>query len=225
MKYFASGGSCDWTGATPQTHTKAEMDSVVDYAKSKGIKVYNPYSFDGDIELLKEQIDVISDIKEEFRISEKITVKFATMADDDFAETNKNTITFNKKVLRSREVSNKNLQSDNILAANDINGISAHEMGHIISSKYGEKGLDIAKEVYYNKYNKAPSRDVMLDYLVTNVSTYCDSYKGSQKGEDIPPHKRVYNEITPEVLSKNMYGEKTEFSAEFVKLLKGRCFV
>ena len=201
------------------------MDAVVEYARSKGIKIFNPYAYDGDIELLKEQVDVISNIKDEFNIKGKITVTFAAMADDDFAKTNNNTITFNKKALRSREISNKNLQSDNSLAANDINGISAHEMGHIISQKYGEKGLDIAKEIYYNIYNKTPTRDDILEYLVTNVSTYTDSYKGLQMGLDIPPHKRVYNEITPEVLSKNMYGEKTDFSTEFVKLLKGRCSV
>lgn len=227
MGRFAAtnGYSNDWTGAKPQKHTEKELADIKDYAGTKGIKIYNVNTFDGDMDMLKEQIDVIDKMKQEYGINQKITIRFDSLPDDDFADSKDYVIRFNKKALRNREITEKNLQADNFLAANYAGGISAHEMGHIISAKYGEKGLDIAAQAYYNIYKETPTRDEMLDYLTINVSTYSDSYKGKQVGRDIPAHKRVYNEITPEVLSQNMYGTETDFSTEFVRLLKERCSV
>lgn len=219
----ASGGSCDWTGADPQRHSTAELSEIVEYAASKGIQIYNPRQFDGDIEVLREQIDVIKNLKDEWGINQKITISFADMRDDDFAETINRSIMYNKKIMRNREVTNKNLNSDNMLSADDIKGITVHEMGHIISSIYGDKGLDIAKETYYNIYNKSVSDSEICQYLFKNVSQYSSDEHEVIKGTINVRHITTYPEITPEVLSKNMYGKKDEFSAEYVRILKGRC--
>ena len=222
---FASGagGSCNWTGAKQQEHSKAELNEITEYAKSKGIQIYNPKQFDGDIELLREQIDVISGMKDEWGLTQKITVSFNELDDDDFAITINSSITFNKKVLRDREVTNRNLNTDNALAASDVKGITAHEMGHIISQKYGEKGLDIAKETYYNVYNKRVSDTEICQYLKNNISGYSADEHEVIRGSVYVRHQITYPEITPEVISKNMYGEKSEYSQEYVRILKGRC--
>lgn len=214
----ASGGgtSNDWTGAEPQSHTKEEMNAVVDYAKSKGIQFYNPYKFDGDIELLKEQIDVLDGLKKEYGITRKVTISVGDMDDDDFAITTDHSIVYNIKALRNREITNKNLQSDNWLATDDVTGITVHEFGHIISKKYGEKGLDIARQAYYNINKQSISTDDLVEYLSSNVSEY--SVKATKR-----THKTVYLEVTSEMLSKEMYGKPDKFSGEFVRLLKGRC--
>ncbi|MGN1106809.1 MAG: hypothetical protein ACI4RH_09170, partial [Huintestinicola sp.] len=146
---MATISSNDWSQALPKVHTKSELDELCSYAKERGIKIYNPTAFDGDSNVLRKQIDTIYGIKTEYNINSKITVTFANMLDDDFAETINNTIYFNKKVLRDATITNLNLNADNQLAATDFTGISVHEMGHIISRKYGEKGLDIAKKAYY----------------------------------------------------------------------------
>ena len=126
----------DWSKATPTHHEQKEYDDICEYAKQKGINIYNVNAFDGDMDILKEQIDMISSMKNEYAINKKITISFKDMYDEDFAETVKNTIYFNKKALRNRKITNEILNADNALAATDIRGIAVHEMGHIISHQY-----------------------------------------------------------------------------------------
>lgn len=140
-KKMATSHSNDWSNTVPQKHSKAELDEISTYAKERGIKLYQPQKFDGDIEMLRRQIDTISGIKSEYNINQKITLEFANMIDDDFAEIINNTIRFNNKAMRNAAITNFNLNSDNQLAATDFTGIAVHEMGHIISRTYGEKGL------------------------------------------------------------------------------------
>lgn len=208
-----SASSNDWSRAVPISHTAEEMKAMTEYARQYGVQIYNPRKFDGDLDVLRVQIDTIGKIKEEFGLRQKITISFSEMDDDDFAETVNNSITFNLKALRNREVTIQNLRADHMLSAHDPSGIAAHEMGHIISRKYGEKGLDIAKQSYYNIYNKHLENDEMIIYLKENVSGYCGrGYRYT--------HKIVFEEITPEIVSMHYSGESSAFSTEFVHLLK-----
>lgn len=210
--------SIDWSKALPIKHTPEEMVQITEYAKSKNIKIYLPNTFDGDIEMLKEHIDNIENICSEYSIKQKITIRFDTMLDEDYAETKDNTISFNKNVLRNREVTNKALNADNYLAATDFTGISTHEMGHIIAQKYGEKGLDIAKKAYYNVYNEEISTSNLLGFLRNNISLYSVHLTESEKSKPVNRQKR--KEIIPEVLTKSNSSENNEFSEEFIKILK-----
>lgn len=212
---MATISSNDWSQALPKVHTKSELDELCSYAKERGIKIYNPTAFDGDSNVLRKQIDTIYGIKTEYNINSKITVTFANMLDDDFAETINNTIYFNKKVLRDATITNLNLNADNQLAATDFTGISVHEMGHIISRKYGEKGLDIAKKAYYNIYKEKISTPELLQFLNDNISEYSVFV---QPGYD--PRKIKYIEITPEIMSKSKSTNSNKFSQEFIRLLK-----
>ena len=212
---MATSHSNDWSNTVPQKHSKAELDEISTYAKERGIKLYQPQKFDGDIEMLRQQIDTISGIKSEYNINQKITLEFANMIDDDFAEIINNTIRFNNKAMRNAAITNFNLNSDNQLAATDFTGIAVHEMGHIISRTYGEKGLDIAKQAYYNIFKENISQTDLLDYLYSNVSEYSIF---------VPYEKQSRNaklkEITPEILSKSKSANSNDFSEEFIRLLK-----
>lgn len=200
----------------PQKHSVAELEEISAYAKKRGVSLYQPNTFDGDIEMLRQQIDTISSIKSEYNINQKITVRFANMSDDDFAETVNNTICFNNKALRDAKITNQNLNADNWLAATDFTGIAVHEMGHIISRTYGEKGLDIAKKAYYNIFKENISTDDILKYLSTNVSGYSVDLLQMSK-------KPRYKEITPEILSKSKSSSSSVLADEFIKLLKEEC--
>lgn len=206
----------DWSEALPQTHSKKELNEIVSYAKSKNIRIYNPRAFDGDTDILKSHIDNISSLREQYNIKKNITIAFQSMDDDDFAETKKRTITFNLKTLRNKTVTNSNLQKDNYLSSNNYLGISSHEMGHIIAHTYGEKGLDIAKQAYFNVFGEKLSDDAILNYLEDNVSLYSTTEYVTINGK-----KRTYIEIIPEMLGKYTAGESNKFTEEFVKILKG----
>ena len=206
----------DWTGIKPTQHTKFELDSITRYANSKGISVYNIESFDGDIDMLKEQIDVIAETQNEWGIKTEIVISVGVMDDNCFAKKNNRTITINRKALMNREITEKNLQSSNYLAANYARGISRHEMGHFISKQYGEKGVALAKQAYYNTYGESISTEELLPFLFDNVSEYSNTYMGFP---DRPVKESFYQEITPEILSKNT-SDPTDFSIEFERLLK-----
>ena len=64
---FASGVSNDWNGASPTQHSQEELDELARYAEEHGIRLYRRQQFDGDISLLKSQIDVIERIRNDFK--------------------------------------------------------------------------------------------------------------------------------------------------------------
>ena len=68
--------------------------------------------------------------------------------------------------------------------------------------KYGEKGLDIAKETYYNVYNKRVSDTEICQYLKNNISGYSADEHEVIRGSVYVRHQITYPEITPEVISK-----------------------
>jgi SPP1 gp7 family putative phage head morphogenesis protein len=217
---MAATGRVDWSGTTPISHTKEDIKELKEFAKDYNMQIFNEKLFDGDIDILKEQITSIRNTLNDYKITDKITISFAKMEDDDFAETTgSGTITFNPKALRNREYTNKILNADNDLASTDVSGIGVHECGHIISRKYGEKGLEIAKKAYYNVHKEEISDRDALMYLRDNVSLY-SAHKDESK-IDKPFKAKYCKEIVPEVLAKDATN-KDEFTQEFARLLRGQ---
>lgn len=211
----------DWSGTKPIPHTNDDYLEIVEYAKNKGIGIFDVKSFDGDLDILREQLDVLHSLRNDYNITSRLVIRFSSMENDiaTFAETNSSgtCITFNKMALRSREITNAILNADKYLSSTDIKGIAAHEMGHIISRKYGEKGIDIAKQVYYNIYNKEISDFDIVRYLKREVSIYSVIIK--ERYMQKPFNKNYYKEVIPELIAKNMTNPN-EFTSEFIKLLK-----
>lgn len=205
--------------AEPISHTPEELKELQTYAEERGIKVFQIQKFDGDSELLKEQIDVLSELKNEYNYSDKLTITFSDLGRKDLAVTSKKgkTITFNNLALRNREVTNAYLNADNYLSATDIKGIASHEMGHVLQKAYGNKGLDISKKTYYNIYGKLPNTVEMLDYLEETVSEYTTYIKKEKREKPFKP--KHLGELISEVFGKNTTNPD-EFTTEFIKLLK-----
>lgn len=215
-----SASQNNWAGAEPVVHTVQELDELREYANSKGIKLYQRKPFNGDIDLLKAQINTISKLRDEFKITSPIQVGWTSMNSDDFARTSSNyqEIWINKLALMSREITEKNLSVDNFLAAEIAEGISAHEMGHIISSKLknGKTGLDIYKQTVYNVSGKMVTDEEALALLQKNVSQY-SIYRVLDKNGN-----SKYLEIIPEMLSVEVT-KPTKYSSEFFRLLREEC--
>lgn len=200
-------------------HTKEERQELVKYAKEKGIRLFGISRFDGESELLKEQIDSISKIRKEFHLNRKLTVCFKQMAGGDLGETRPGgeVIYLNKKAYRNRAVTDTHLNADKFLSSSAVKGIGIHEMGHVISAYYGEKGLDIAKKTYYNIYKKEIAYPELLEFLKDSISLYSTFLP--EQWENKPLKPRYYKEITPEILAKHETNPD-EFTSEFVRLLK-----
>ncbi|MBR6793349.1 MAG: phage minor capsid protein [Clostridia bacterium] len=219
---YMAAGKVDWSETVPIHHTDQEYAEIKAYAHSKDVAIYAIKRFDGDIDLLKEQIDVIAEMHSEYHLGKKVTITFDhSMDDNDFAmvpkRKNTRTIIFNPKTLRDRAITNRNLNADDFLAATDITGIASHEMGHLIARKYGEKGLEFAQKAYYNIYGEVMEGRGLLAFLEETVSIYASEKSKTQK--DRPFNFKYYKEVLPEVLSKDAT-DPNSFSHEFVRLLR-----
>lgn len=202
----------DLSVTKPIKHTHEELKELKAYANERGFDIYGLKKFDGDSEILKEQIDVMYDLKKEYNYNTPLTIRFEDFDPKDLARTdyNSTTIHFNRCALRDRNLTNAYLNEDDYLSATDVKGIGAHEMGHKLYEKYGNIGLDIAKETCYNITGKIISDSEVINFLSENVSEYSTV---NVKGD--------FREIISEILGKNATNPD-EFTTEFTKLLKER---
>lgn len=215
----SSTSGIDLRKSAPIKHSSEELSELKAYANERDINIYNIDDFDGDSEVLKEEIDMLSSLKAEYKYNERITISFEDFDPDDLARTepNSRTIEFNRCALRDRNLTNAYLNADNELSSTDIKGIAAHEMGHKLYEKYGNKGLDIAKKTYYNVFEENPSVDMIRKYLKKNVSEYSISI--SEELSDKPFKPKYLRELIPEIFGKYTTNPD-DFTSEFIKLLK-----
>ena len=205
----------------PIRHTVEELRELADYARSRGINFYNPMQFDGDISLMKRQIDAIADICDEFNITHKITIRIIASLEylGDTALDGR-TINLNSTAFRDAVKTAEYMLKDNWFSTHNAIAIGIHEMGHVIYKKYGAIGLDIAQEVCYNLSGKHLSYQEVLLYLNRHVSNYSVFLYPNKTDKPFKP--RNFTEIIPEVLAKHKIAPD-EFTAEFIRILKERC--
>lgn len=211
----------DWGGAIARTVTKAEKQEITDYAKQKGINIGDLSKFDGDPVLLKAEIDTLSKLKTIFPTgNKKLTISVGSLGDADFAETKGNTIIFNAKALRNREITEKNISRlKGEFASKKLEDIAAHEFGHIFSAKKGNIGIEISQKAYYNIFGKKLEIDEILEYLDSEVSQYSTTYYESGNNRVHKFDVKKYREVIPEFFAKNN-SNADDFTKEFIKLLK-----
>lgn len=207
-----------WKDTKPILNTKVDLDKEREYAKANNINLILSNKFDGDTKLLREQVSTVRKIMDDFSIKDKLTLEIANLYNGDFGETVNNTIRISNQALRDKIITEKILNSDNILASTKINGIAAHECGHIIANKIGNKGIEIAKKAYCNINSTENISTVeILDYLETNISSYSISILNGKKNKKFK--QSYYKEIISEVLAKG-YTNPNKFAMEFFKILK-----
>ena len=213
----------DWSSTSPRRISASEIEEIKNYAKQRGINIIDLSEFDGDPHLLKAEINTLGQLRASFGISSKLTVTTGgKMADADFAETVNNTIRFNTKALRNRQSTAENILNDKNFAATRIEDIAAHEFGHIISKRTGNIGIEISQAAYYNLFQEELTVDEVISYLEENVSLYSISYNPTKSASNANRFStKFYSEIISEVLAKDN-SNSSEFTAEFLRLLKER---
>lgn len=211
----------DWSKTETRTFSKKEQQEFVNYAKEKGVNLVGIKNFDGDPELLKQQIDSLRYAMNKYplKVNKKVSLTVGNLDDEDFASTANLNITLNKKILRNKDVSEKNIANDGEFASPRLQDIVIHEYGHVLSAQYGNRGVEIAKKAYYNLYRKELNADEILEYLDKNISGYCTRYYGNRE-IDIAYNKlkeSKFKEITSEILAKNEWQE-TSFTQEYIRM-------
>ena len=211
ISYMKSSETNEWKDAKPHDLSKEQRKELLDYAKANNVKIYGINDFDGDPELLKAQIDEIQRLREEFPAlnrMRKLTLHFSdfdAIESDSFAKTVGNNITFNKVVLRDREITVNNL--GNFFSSKDPEHIVSHELGHVLTRMMNEENsqLWVAKEVFRQTYGYAPSDDEIAMKLPKLISEAATLMKIDQpinrqiNGKILSYRKDIFPEIIPEI--------------------------
>ena len=200
--------SNDWSETQPQVIGKEIKKEIIEYAKARNVNIVDLSEFDGDPELLKEAIDVLSKWERNLPIKRKITLKPSALDSEDFGAVKNRTVFVQRAALRNREITRKNINSNKkYFASSDLSDITAHEYGHIFSKEKGINAIEISKEAYYNIYGKIPTTKEIFDYYRNHISVY--SFEIGK------------NEFISEVFAKHN-SSPTRYTEEIVKLLKRR---
>lgn len=194
----------------------AEMKKELEeYAKTKNVNIYGLNRFDGDPELLKEQLDEISEYQKDYpRVFEgkRVTISFSDMIPDGtFASTQGKTITYNKFYLRNRAITEKEMANGNMFSNTHMAGIARHEMGHVVESVYGSKGLQFARKSYYNIYGNHIDDATLKKFLRKTISSYSVPDRINEKGIVFTD----WNELTSEIMASD---NASEFVDVFLSL-------
>lgn len=209
-----------WKGTKPIVNSKEDLAKARKYAEDKGINLILSNDFDGDIGLLNEQIDTIQRVASDFGLTKRMTIEIKRLQNGDFGELSGNTVVLGMQALRSKQVTEGFMNEDNYLASTSMIGIAAHEMGHVIAQKIGNKGIEIAQRAYLNLYGKDISTQGIIEYLMFNLSKYSVDLQASNRLKAQKKFKQsYYKEVLSEVLAKD-YTNSDAFSAEFVRILK-----
>ena len=218
--YYMSLGqdqNIDWSGTTGVITGKEQQAELIERAKKAGIKIYAINKFDGDVTILQEQIDAISQYRNEFpEIFEgyqPLTITFREFTDKEsasFAETRNLTITYNSFALRDREFTMAQISGD--FSFTDCAGITRHEIGHILERTYGFKGLDLAYQAYESVFGSTPNKTDLLIYLEKSISPAAAEVTINATG------KTRLSEITAEILGYNK--DENEFVNEFRSMIR-----
>lgn len=206
VKMAAQSQDNDWSKTEARKITEKAMLHVTQFAKEQGVKIDDIKSFDGDIDLLKSEINIIGKVCNAYGIKNAVTVSSKVLEDDnDFAITDGYEIVFNSKALRNREITEFNITNSNRFAARALEDIALHEAGHILAKEKGLNGIEIAKKAYYNVTNEYISPNRLRKYIAQEISIY------TMDG---------YEEIIAEILVKHK-NKPTDFTSSFIELMKG----
>lgn len=203
-----------WPGADKnKLISKEDRNDLTDFASQFGIKIQGLKKFDGDIAVLREFVEesgnVLSLFPSLFFDSRRpLTLSLANLADDDFGITRGHVIELNKAIFRDKALLEKRYQDlvDEGWFAKGTNykSIIHHEMGHVISDKFGIDNLAVAKGI------TNLSGGDLFDFIEQNLSEYAGKHFD---GVEIPS----------EALSSFMGNEPSVFALQFVReMLKYR---
>jgi SPP1 gp7 family putative phage head morphogenesis protein len=199
----------DWSETISIKHNKEDLNELEAYAKSRGVKLLDKHKFDGDFGYLKDVIDLIEQLRNQYPIQYRkdIPLRIVEVDKNEFGSVVNHTINVSKYMLRSKEITTKNLKTPpGLFSATDYLAPIRHEYGHLLTKKYGKnRSVDITKKVLYNLGINADP----FDYLINEVSESAVLYDGSGRLRD--------GEICAEIFAKHTI-DPTDFTTTFMDI-------
>jgi hypothetical protein len=136
--------------------SNADFKEVMKYGRDKGIRLSGFKQFDGDIQTIKDIVDDVNQIAEDYPLikegKKSITILLDESLDaNDFAVTRNHIICINANAFRDTErlaEEYKKLVDDGwFVKGTDYRSIIRHETGHVIENLYKLDGLEAVKSV------------------------------------------------------------------------------
>lgn len=195
--------------------SEEDKKELLRFAKEHRINIHGINKFDGDINLVKEYITELTSHSREFpRVfsGKRITLKFDDLSVGNYAITEGKVTTMNRLYTRDKAFTEASMKDSGWFANPTIGGMARHEMGHIVESVHGEKGLAFAQQVYYNIHGKHISAENIIDFIHGEVSFYAFPQVVNEITGDIGYSE---HEITSEILASD---KDTRFINEMKEL-------
>lgn len=165
--------------------TKDEYKELMDYARNRKVKLEGFRKFSGNIDLIKEAVDDIAEIAQDFPriISERksIVLRFDEhISERDFATTNRHLISINGNIFNNKEYLEREYQMmadmGTFVTDTSYRSVIRHEVGHVVANIYGLNPMYIAKEVL-----QMNTENEILGYVMNNLSLYAAEYEDGRE--------------------------------------------
>lgn len=193
--------------------TKEQLESLLEHAKEKNIKLVSFENFDGDVELIHDMIDNAGKVIKDFpKLSEGRTQLQIHNSygmdniDEDLAKTINNKIYINNYAFRDKNILakeyNEMAKDGWFVKGTDYNSIIYHELGHVVSNVYGLSSKKIAMSL-------VPHNVEFIDFIKTNLSEYASKLENG---------KEIISEIFSSVYSKQNNDFALKYFAKCVNI-------
>lgn len=165
--------------------SKSEYQDLMSYARDRNVKLEGFKRFTGDISLIKEFVDDVVTVAEDFpRIltdRKCLVVRLDEYSpDDDFATTDRHLISINAKIFNNKEYLRDEYsmlaEMGKFVRGTDYRSVARHELGHVVANIYRIDPMKIAKDILCNR-----SDFEVLEYIHDNVSMYAGDYEDGRE--------------------------------------------
>lgn len=160
--------------------SKKEYSELMSYARDRRVKLEGFKHFSGDIALIKEMIDDVVRMAEDFPalINSK---KSATIVwdedapENDFATTVGHRVLINAKVFNSKDYLEKEYnmiaEAGKFVRGTNYRSVIRHEIGHVVANIYNIDTMKIARAILPGKTDFE-----ILEYVYENISFYASDF-------------------------------------------------
>lgn len=165
--------------------TQDEYRNLMDYAREHHVKLENFKRFSGDINLIKELIDDIAIVAEDFpkilTVRKSVVIRLDEHSPlEDFATTDYHLISINSKLFNDRLYLEEEYELltriGKFVKNTNYRSIIRHELGHVVANTYKLNPLEIARSIFPDKTDFEIS-----EYIHDNLSLYAADYSDGRE--------------------------------------------
>lgn len=165
--------------------TQDKYRNLMDYAREHHVKLENFKRFSGNINLIKELIDDIAIVAEDFpkilTVRKSVVIRLDEHSPlEDFASTDYHLISINSKLFNDRLYLEEEYELltriGKFVKNTNYRSIIRHELGHVVANIYRLNPLMIARSIFPDKTNEE-----ILQFIKSTLSLYAADYKDGRE--------------------------------------------